>query len=196
MYGLDEEKKEPLEPEAGQEERAEEGAPRQEEAQGEAPKFESATEDEWRSALETAVRQRDEYLNLAQRTQADFANFRRRNQQIRADAYDDGLREALTALLPVIDNLQRALDAAREAGDESPLAQGVSMIEKQLLEETSKLGMEEIPALGEKFDPELHNAVMRSEEGEPGTILEVFQKGYRVKGRIIRHPMVKVAVEN
>lgn len=72
---------------------------------------------------------------------------------------------------------------------------GVKMTLKLLMEAAGKLGLEEVPALGEKFDPELHNAVMRAEEGEPGTVLEVFEKGYRARGRIIRYAMVKVAVE-
>lgn len=131
---------------------------------------------------------------MAQRAQADFQNFKRRNQQVRADAYDDGVREALTALLPTIDNLERAVQAAQQQG-EGGLLDGVKMTLKLLMEAAGKLGLEEVPALGEKFDPELHNAVMRAEEGEPGTVLEVFEKGYRARGRIIRYAMVKVAVE-
>ena len=108
---------------------------------------------------------------MAQRAQADFQNFKRRNQQVRADAYDDGVREALTALLPTIDNLERAVQAAQQQG-EGGLLDGVKMTLKLLMEAAGKLGLEEVPALGEKFDPELHNAVMRAEEGEPGTVLE------------------------
>lgn len=163
----------------------------QEQSAQEAP---AATEDEWRAALEQAVKDRDAYLAMAQRAQADFQNFKRRNQQVRADAYDDGVREALTALLPTIDNLERAVQAAQQQG-EGGLLDGVKMTLKLLMEAAGKLGLEEVPALGEKFDPELHNAVMRAEEGEPGTVLEVFEKGYRARGRIIRYAMVKVAVE-
>lgn len=157
--------------------------------------FEEPSQEEWRKALETAVKQRDEYLAMAQRTQADFSNFRRRNSQARADAYDEGVRETLSALLPVIDNLERAVDAARKQEQTGPLLEGVEMTLRQLLEAGRKLGLEEVPALGEKFDPEKHNAVMRAEEGEPGMVLEVFQKGYRVKDKIIRYAMVKVAAE-
>lgn len=154
-----------------------------------------ASEEEWRSALEQAVKQRDDYLALAQRAQADFQNFKRRNQQVRSDAYDEGVREALTALLPTIDNLERAVKAAEEHANDESLLDGVRMTLKLLLEAAGRMGLEEVAALGEKFDPEKHNAVMRAEEGEPGTVLEVFEKGYRVKGRIIRYAMVKVAVE-
>lgn len=175
----------------GEETAPQTGEQPQEQSAQEAP---AATEDEWRAALEQAVKERDSYLAMAQRAQADFQNFKRRNQQVRADAYDDGVREVLTALLPTIDNLERAVQAAQQQG-EGGLLDGVKMTLKLLLEAAGKLGLEEVPALGEKFDPELHNAVMRAEEGEPGTVLEVFEKGYRARGRIIRYAMVKVAVE-
>lgn len=151
-----------------------------------------ATEAEWREALETAVRQRDEYLDSLRRSQADFQNFKRRNQTARADGYQDGLCDAITAMLPVIDNLERALDAAQE-GD--PLADGVRMTLKMMLGALAKFGFEEVPAKGEEFDPEKHNAVMRETGDEPGKVLEVFQKGYKVKDKIIRYAMVKVAAE-
>ena len=151
-----------------------------------------ATEAEWREALETAVKQRDEYLDSLRRSQADFQNFKRRNQTARADGYQDGLCDTITAMLPVIDNLERALDAAQE-GD--PLADGVRMTLKMMLDALAKFGFEEIPAKGEEFDPEKHNAVMRGTGDEPGKVLEVFQKGYKVKDKIIRYAMVKVAAE-
>lgn len=151
-----------------------------------------ATEAEWREALETAVKQRDEYLDSLRRSQADFQNFKRRNQTARADGYQDGLCDTISAMLPVIDNLERALDAAQE-GD--PLADGVRMTLKMMLDALSKFGFEEVPAKGEEFDPEKHNAVMREAGDEPGKVLEVFQKGYRVKDKIIRYAMVKVATE-
>ena len=151
-----------------------------------------ASVDEWREALELAVKQRDDYLDSLRRTQADFQNFKRRNQTSRADGYQDGLCDSITALLPTIDNLERALDAAQES---DPLAEGVRMTLKLMTESLAKFGFEEIPALGEDFDPEKHNAVMREQSDEPGKVLEVFQKGYRVKDKIIRYAMVKVSVE-
>ncbi|MBQ9951672.1 MAG: nucleotide exchange factor GrpE [Clostridia bacterium] len=151
-----------------------------------------ATIDEWREALETAVKQRDDYLDSLRRTQADFQNFKRRNQTSRADGYNDGVCESIEAMLPVIDNLERALSAAQP---EDPLASGVAMTLKQLFDNLKKFGFEEVPALGEDFDPEKHNAVMREQSDEPGKVLEVFQKGYRVKDKIIRYAMVKVSVE-
>lgn len=154
-----------------------------------------ATIEEWQAALETAVAQRDDYLDKLQRTQADFQNFKRRNATARTDGYDDGQREAIAAMLPTIDNLERALAAAEEQGESGAFIDGVKMTLRSMNEALGKLGLEEIPALGEMFDPDVHNAVMRAEEGEPGTVLEVYQKGYRVKNRVIRYAMVKVAAE-
>lgn len=151
---------------------------------------------EWEDALRKAVAQRDEYLALAQRTQADFSNFRRRNQTVRTDALDEGARETLAAFLPVKDNFERALAAIGEDEASSPLADGVRMIYKQFVSICEKRGMEEIPSEpGTPFDPEMHNAVMRGEGGEPDTILECFEKGYKVKDKIIRYASVKVSAE-
>jgi len=93
--------------------------------------------EEWREALEQAVCQRDEYLDCLRRTQADFQNFRRRNQAARADGYDDGAREVLAEMIPVLDNLERAVKAATEEG---PLLEGVRMTLCQLFEAMKKFG--------------------------------------------------------
>lgn len=154
-----------------------------------------ATVEQWQAALETAVAQRDEYLDSLRRTQADFQNFKRRNQTARADGYEDGVREALAAILPSIDNLERALDAADKAGVNDGVTDGVKMTLGALMDSLKRFGFEEVAAMGEMFDPELHNAVMRESGDEPGKILEVFQKGYRVKDKIIRYAMVKVCAE-
>ena len=152
---------------------------------------------EWQSALETAVKQRDEFKDQLLRSQADFQNFKRRNQTARSDGYEDGTREVIAAMLPAIDNLERAIDAAENTEDEAAkaLADGVKMTLNTLMESLKRFGFEEVPALGEEFDPEKHNAVIREVGEEPGKVLEVFQKGYKVKDRIIRYAMVKVAVE-
>ena len=169
--------------------------PATEEAQQGAESQGEATIEQWQAALETAVAQRDEYLDSLRRTQADFQNFKRRNQTARADGYEDGVREAIAAMLPSIDNLERALDAADKAGVNDGLTDGVRMTLNTLLDGLKRFGFEEVPSLGEQFDPEKHNAVMREAGDEPGKILEVFQKGYRVKDKIIRYAMVKVCAE-
>lgn len=156
-----------------------------------------ATVEEWQAALELAVKQRDELKDSLLRAQADFQNFKRRNQTARSDGYEDGVREAIAAMLPAIDNLERAIDAAEKTDDEGAkaLAEGVKMTLNTLFESLKRFGFEEVPALGEAFDPEKHNAVMREAGDDPGKVLEVFQKGYKVKDKIIRYAMVKVSVE-
>ena len=154
---------------------------------------ESAQENEFEARIREAEKQRDEYLDSLRRAQADFANYKRHNERARTDGYEDGNREAIAAVLPVIDNLERAIDAAEKSGQDGALAEGVRMTLKAMMDGLAKRGLEEIPSLGEMFDPELHNAVARGEgEGEPGTIIEVYQKGYRVKNKIVRYAMVKV----
>ena len=142
--------------------------------------------------LEKAKAQRDEYLDLAQRMQAEFANYRRRTEGIRAEAYDDGRRDAIAQLLPVVDNLERALAAAGE--EENALKSGVEMVLRQTRDALTKMGVEEIDPQGQPFDAELMNAVMQgsADEGEPGTVCMVLQKGYKLGERVIRHAMVKV----
>ena len=146
--------------------------------------------------LAAAVAKQEEYLNMAQRVQADFENFRRRNQNVRKEAFDDGARAFAATLLPVIDNLERAIAAAQNSADES-LRSGVEMVYRQLCEAFEKRGIAVIDRKGEKFDPNLENAVMQgtSEDGEPGTVCEVFQKGYQLEGVVLRHAMVKVVPE-
>ena len=141
--------------------------------------------------LEETKAQRDEYLDLVQRKQAEFANYRRRTESVRAEAYDDGRRDAIDKLLPVVDNLERALSAA---GEESSLKSGVEMVLRQTLDILAKMGVETIDPMGQPFDAELHNAVMQGseDEGEPGTVCMVLQKGYKLGSRVIRHAMVKV----
>ena len=142
--------------------------------------------------LEKTKAQCDEYLDLAQRKQAEFANYRRRTEGVRQEAFDDGRRDAIDKLLPIIDNLERALAAAGEG--EGGLKAGVEMVLRQTKETFAKMGVEEIDPLGQPFDAELHNAVMQGseDEGEPGTVCMVLQKGYKLGNRVIRHAMVKV----
>ena len=177
-------------------EQAPEQVPEQPEAEpmeGEvAEEAREATVDEWQAALELAVKQRDELKDSLLRAQADFQNFKRRNQTARSDGYEDGVREAIAAMLPAIDNLERAVDAAEKTEGSEALAEGVKMTLNTLFEGLRRFGFEEVPALGEAFDPEKHNAVMREASDDPGKVLEVYQKGYRVKDKIIRYAMVKV----
>ena len=160
-----------------------------EEAQPEAAQADAQAE-----ALAAAIAKQEEYLNMAQRVQADFDNFRRRNKATRAEAFEEGAREVIKQLLPVVDNLERAI--AQETADES-LMTGVKMVYRQLMDTLEKRGVSVIDRLGEKFDPNLENAVMQgtSDEGEPGTVCAVFQKGYLMGDHLLRAAMVKVVAD-
>lgn len=146
---------------------------------------------ELQAKLAEAEQKRDEYLAMAQRVQADFDNFRRRNRQVSAESYDDGARAFIKTILPVCDNLERALKDPRE-GD--PLFDGVQLVLRQLTDALSQRGIQPVLRLGEPFDPTLEDAVAQgnSAEGEPGTVCEVVQKGYRMGDSILRHAMVRV----
>ena len=137
-----------------------------------------------------------EYLAMAQRVQADFENFRRRNESVRADSFAEGKRDVAAAMLPVLDNLERAADAAAGSTDEA-LKNGVELVLKQMNEVYRKMDVSAIDRLGEKFDPNLENAILQGtpEEGEPGTVCQVLQKGYKMGEKILRHAMVKVVPE-
>lgn len=132
--------------------------------------------------------QEDKFLRLA----AEYDNYRRRSQKEKESAWSDSKAETAAAFLPVYDNLERALK--QDTADEA-YKKGVEMTMTQLKEVLSKLGIQEIPALGETFDPNLHNAVMHVEDEGAGenTIVEVFQAGFRTEEKVIRFSMVKVA---
>lgn len=149
-----------------------------------------------RQALDEANAKAAEYLALAQRVQADFENFRRRNESVRADAYADGRKDTAAMMLPVLDNLERAVEAAAGSPDEA-LRNGVEMVLKQMTDAYEKLEVKPINRLGEKFDPNLENAILQGseDEGEPGTVCQVLQKGYMIGDKVLRHAMVKVVPE-
>lgn len=155
---------------------------------------ERAKPEEASKQFEQAQAQRDEYLLLAKKVQAEFDNYRKRNATLRVDAEDEAVRQCVLAMLPTLDNLERALGAAQE---ESPLKAGVELTLRGMREALAKLGMEGVPCeRGSVFDPEMYNAVMTCEASEDcpaGSVAEVFQTGYQVRGKIVRYAMVKVA---
>ncbi len=128
------------------------------------------------------------------RTRAEFDNFRRRVDREKSEILDYASMDTAKALLPVIDDLERALQL--ECSDKE-FAKGMELIFGRLVESLKKLGLEPIEALGTKFDPNLHHAIEKVEtkEAEDQTILAEFQKGYNFKGRLLRPALVKVAVE-
>lgn len=131
--------------------------------------------------------QTDKYLRVA----AEYDNYRKRSQKEREALYTEAFADAITAFLPVIDNVERAVEYAT---DESELASGVLMVAKQLKNTLEKMKIEEIASTGEQFDPNLHNAIFHEEdEQQPeNTVTETLQKGYRLGEKVIRHALVKV----
>lgn len=128
------------------------------------------------------------------RTRAEFDNFRRRVDREKSEILDYASMDTAKALLPVIDDLERALQL--ECSDKE-FAKGMELIFGRLVESLKKLGLEPIESLGTKFDPNLHHAIEKVEtkEAEDQTILAEFQKGFNFKGRLLRPALVKVAVE-
>ena len=139
--------------------------------------------------------QRDEYLALAQRTQADFENYRKRVARESALAQERGVAKLVNELLPALDNLDRALAVAASGTDEQ-LTEGLRLVQRELRAALERVGIESFGAAGERFDPEHHEAVAQQprEGAEPGEITEVFQCGYRLNGGgILRPARVMVA---
>lgn len=159
------------------------------------PETVTLTRDEFKEVkahIDKLTKEKDETVALAQRLQADFDNYRRRNASIHVDSMDEGVRTVVKELLPVLDNLDRALLNA--GGVDKSFVDGIALLQRQLIDQLAKHGLCEIDASG-NFDPEMHEAVLQEEKegAKSGEIIDVLQKGYKVKDRIIRHSMVKVA---
>ena len=133
---------------------------------------------------------KDKYL----RTLAEDENFRKRSEKEKAQMFELGAKSIIEALLPVVDNFERALSHVQEEEKDSPFVKGIEGIYKQIQKMFADCNIQEIEALGKKFDPALHNAVMTEEEGdaEEDTITQDLQKGYTYRGNVVRHSMVKV----
>ena len=154
---------------------------------------EPAAAEEEQDPLARAQAERDEYLDLARRAQADFENYRKRTAQQAAQAGERAKVGLLRELLPVVDNLERALAAA--ADDEGPLAEGVKLVLTDLQGVLAREGIDTLEPVGERFDPTLHEALStRAEDGsEAGVVVEVVEKGYRTRDSMIRPARVVVS---
>jgi molecular chaperone GrpE len=155
----------------------------------------SAT-DEIKTVLEQKSKQCDEYFNMLQRTAAEFDNYKKRTAKEKEALYNDAVSETVLAMLPVVDNFERAMKAAEnDSATNTPFKEGMELVYRQLKDALKNLGVEEIKSVGEAFDPQLHNAVMHIEDDSYGdnTVIDEFQKGYALKDKVIRHSMVKVA---
>ena len=142
--------------------------------------------------LEAVIAERDGYLDQLQRSRAEFANFRRRTEQERAQIREIANQALLAQLLPVLDDLQRALAAVPEEQRQTPLVQGLQLIERKFWGVLERAGVAPIEAVGQPFDPAQHEAV----ESVPGTagdtVVDVYQTGYRLGDSLLRPAMVKV----
>ena len=139
---------------------------------------------------------KDKYLRLG----ADFDNFRRRSLKERQDLHNYANENLVKELLPIVDNLERAVEHGRkeeQRGDSDNLLQGIELTYRSLTQLLTRQGVVEIQALGQTFDPQIHEAVRRvaTSEQSPNTVVEVYQKGYMLKDRMLRPAMVAVATE-
>jgi molecular chaperone GrpE len=159
----------------------------------EEPPDESEPAPEPEEPLARAQRERDEYLALAQRTQADFENYRKRAAKEAAAAGERAKGNLVRELLPIVDNLERALASSRES--EEHLAEGVRLVHSELLAVLQRNGVEPFDPEGEAFDPEVHEALStRDADGaEPGVVLDVVEKGYKLNGTVLRPARVVVS---
>jgi len=136
-----------------------------------------------------------EYKDRLLRLTAEFDNFRKRTAKEKETLFSDGRADCVQEFLPLIDNLERFMEAAQDEPEDSSLRQGLEKVMKQLSEILKNLKVEAIPAVGEKFNPNVHNAVMHIEDEtvDDETVVEEFQKGYTIGGKVLRFSMVKVA---
>jgi molecular chaperone GrpE len=155
--------------------------------------------------LGEAKRERDEYLELARRTKADFENYRKRVARETSEALARGKADLARQLLPALDNLERALaagggdagsrDSATRLREHEALVQGVAMVRDELRNRLEGAGVEAFDPTGERFDPQLHEALSTrpAESTEPGVVLETLEKGYRLNGQVLRAAKVVVS---
>ncbi len=136
-----------------------------------------------------------ELTDKVKRQLAEFENFRNRTEKEKSQMYTIGAKDVIEKILPVVDNFERGIKSIPEEEREAPVASGMEMIYKQLMTVLTDLGVTPIEAVGQEFDPNLHNAVMHVENEELGEniVAEEFQKGYQYKDAVLRHSMVSVA---
>lgn len=131
------------------------------------------------------------------RQMAEFDNFRKRSEKEKSQMFDMGARSIIEKVLPVVDNFERGLAAVPEEQKDDAFVTGMDKVYKQMMTEFDSIGVKPIEAVGQEFNPDLHNAVMQveSEEFEPGIVAQELQKGYMYKDTVVRHSMVAVVSE-
>ncbi len=142
--------------------------------------------------IERLQKEIEEMKGLAQRTQADFINYKKRVEKEKRELTVFANEKIVTEMLTIIDNFERALQSEKENSD-TAFYKGVELILKQFTDTLCKFGLGEIDALNQEFDPNFHHAVMQEEADEPNKVVEVLQKGYKLNDRVIRPSMVKVS---
>lgn len=137
----------------------------------------------------------EELTDRLTRQMAEFDNFRKRTEKEKSQMYEVGAKDIIEKILPIVDNFERGLDAVKEEDKEDPFIQGMEKVYKQLMTTLEGIEVKPIEAVGQEFDPNLHNAVMHVEDENLGEniIAEEFQKGYMYRDSVVRHSMVKVA---
>jgi molecular chaperone GrpE len=145
--------------------------------------------------LAAKAQKADEYLELAQRTRADFENYRKRAARETAAAQQRGVIKLVRELLPAVDNLDRAVETVDGSQDDDELVSGIKLVHAEVIAALARVGVERFSPEGERFDPEHHEAVAQQpvEGAESGTVAEVYQRGYRLGDSVIRPARVLVA---
>ncbi len=136
----------------------------------------------------------DQLEDRVKRQMAEFENFRKRTEKEKQAMFDTGAKSVIEKILPVVDNFERGLATVPEESKEDPFVDGMNRIYKQLMTELDNIGVKPIEAVGQEFDPNLHNAVMQveSDEYESGVVAQELQKGYTYHDMVVRHSMVGV----
>lgn len=152
-------------------------------------------QDDLSQKLQQAEQTSKDYLDKLQRTMAEFDNFRKRTNIEKASMYENGTKDTIEKLLPILDNFERAILSTSEEDKQNPMFKGIEMIFNQMVETFTNMGVCEVAGVGESFDPNIHNAVLHVEDESLGqnVVAEVMQKGYTYKDKVIRPSMVKVA---
>lgn len=195
MAAEEKDKEEKMESEAVQEETTEETKETETADSAEetpkADKKEKKKKDKKQDVMKEKI---EELEDRVKRQMAEFDNFRKRTEKEKTAMFETGAKSVIEKILPVVDNFERGLASVSEEEKEGALAQGMQMIYKQLMTELENLDVKPIPAVGEEFNPEFHNAVMQtqSDEFESGVIAQELQKGYTYRESVVRHSMVAV----
>jgi molecular chaperone GrpE len=169
--------------------------PAEEEPDGDEQQDEEAEGRQDLEELAAKAQQADHYLELAQRTKADFENYRKRAAREARAAQDRGVVRLAKELLPAVDNLDRALEAVQSAGNGTDLLAGIKLVHAEVLAALARVGVEAFDPAGQTFDPTFHEAVAHQpvEGASAGTVAEVYQRGYRLGETVIRPARVLVA---